>query len=178
MTIVDLIMLGIMVLFGIITAIRGFSKEIFSQAAWILGVIVAAIFYKILFPYAYELIKIEVIAMIASFAVIFIVVFLIVKIVGAIVSKIFSGEILGSLDHTLGFVLGLIEGFIIVLVIVFVLRCQPWFDLSKLFEGSFLMEHVFSKIIPAMSELMKRAEDKIPSEDAKAAILLINGAIA
>ncbi|MCR4954614.1 MAG: CvpA family protein [Treponema sp.] len=178
MTIVDLIMLGIIALFGIITAIRGFSKEIFAQAAWIFGVVAAAIFYKILFPYAYELIKIEVVAMIASFAVIFIVVFLVVKIVGAIVSKIFSGEILGSLDHTLGFVLGLLEGFIIVLVIVFVLRCQPWFDLSKIFEDSFLMEHVFSKIIPAMSDLMQRVEEKIPESNEKAAMLIMNGALA
>lgn len=162
MSIIDLIILGIFLLFGIITAIKGFSKEIFSQAAWILGVIIATIFYRKLFPYTFELIKISTVAIILSFIVIFSVVFLVIKIIGAIVSKLFSGEILGGLDHTLGFFLGLVEGFIIVLVIVFLLKSQPWFNPEKLFEGSFLMEHVFSKLLPSLSDLLKQAEEKVP----------------
>ncbi|MCR4735577.1 MAG: CvpA family protein [Treponema sp.] len=180
MSVVDLVMIGIIALFGIITAIKGFSKEIFAQAAWILGVICAVIFYKTLFPFVYDIIKISSLAMILAFIVIFIGVFLIVKIVGHLISKIFSGEILGSLDHTLGFVLGIIEGFIIVLVLVFLLECQPWFDVSPLFEGSFLMEHIFSKIIPTLNELIKESEEKLQAQEASKAAVIFNlsGAVA
>lgn len=138
-TLTDLIILLIILIFAVIATAKGFINAIFGKLCWILGIIFAFLFYKKLVNHMTQLVHNETVSAILCFVLIFVVVFLIVKIVQTILSKIFDGEIMKGLDRSLGFFFGLLEGFVVVFVIVFILMNQPWFDVSKLFEGSFFV---------------------------------------
>ena len=139
-TLTDVIFLVIILIFAIVATAKGFINAIFGKLCWILGLIVAFFFYKKLTSYMYQLVHNETISSILCFVLIFVVVFLIVKIIQTVLSKIFDGEIMKGLDRSLGFFFGLLEGFVVVFVFVFILMNQPWFDVSKLFEGSFFIK--------------------------------------
>lgn len=134
--IIDLVLLGIVLLFTVVAAIKGFVKAIFGKLCWIVGLICSFLFYKYVMPIMSQYIENQTLAIIVSFISIFIVVFLIIKIVEVILSKIFKGQILRSLDHALGAFFGFAEGVAIVFVILFVITQQPWIDTTQLLDGS------------------------------------------
>lgn len=139
LAIIDLVFLGIIGLFTIVAAIKGFVKAIFGKLCWIVGLILAFFLYGIVVPIMENYISNTTLATIVAFIAVFIVAFLIIKIIEVIISKIFSGQILKSLDKLLGAIFGFIEGSAIVFVIVFVITQQPWFDVSELVNDSFIV---------------------------------------
>ena len=139
-TLTDVIFLVIILIFAVIATAKGFINAIFGKLCWILGIIFAFLFYKKLTGYMKELVHNETVSSILCFVLIFVVVFLIVKIIQTLLSKLFDGEIMKGLDRSLGFFFGLLEGFVVVFVFVFILMNQPWFDCSKIFEGSFFVK--------------------------------------
>ena len=136
--IIDLVLLGIILLFTIVAAIKGFVKAIFGKLCWIVGLIASFLFYSLVTPYMQKYIENLTLATIVSFIAIFIVVFLIIKIIEVIISHIFKGEILKSLDRALGAFFGFAEGVAIVFVIVFVITQQPWIDVTQLTSDSII----------------------------------------
>ena len=142
--IIDLVFLGIILLFTVVAAIKGFVKAIFGKLCWIVGLICSFLFYKTAMPVTTQYIENPTLAIIVSFIAIFIVVFLVIKIVEVIISHIFKGEILRSLDHALGAFFGFAEGLAIVFVLLFILTQQPWVDVSSLIGDSF----VYSLLAP------------------------------
>jgi len=138
--IIDYVFLGIIFLFAIVAAIKGFVKAIFGKLCWIIGILGAFFFFGKLTPVMQNYISNATIAAIVSFAVLFLVVFLVIKIIEVIISKIFSGEILKGLDKALGFLFGLLEGFAIVFLLVFALTQQHWFDVSELTNDSVICQ--------------------------------------
>lgn len=133
----DIVFIGIILLFAIIGCIRGFIKELFGKCALVLGIWVAVLFYKKLVPYMDKLIHKEFISIILSFLLIFIIVFLIVKIIQQAIGSAFDEDIFGGLDKSLGFVFGIIEGFAIVALALVMIAAQPWFDVQSLLNNSF-----------------------------------------
>ena len=157
----DIIFLLVILTFAIIATAKGFINAIFGKLCWILGLIFAFFFYKKLLGYMTQLVHNEAVSAILCFVLIFVVVFLIVKIIQTILSRVFDGEIMKGLDRALGFFFGLLEGFVVVFVIIFIFMNQPWFDSSKLFEGSFfiriikpLLDYSSANItVPAVGEV-------------------------
>ena len=139
-TLTDVIFLIIILTFAVIATAKGFINAIFGKLCWILGLIFAFFFYKKLLGYMTQLVHNEAVSAILCFVLIFVVVFLIVKIIQTILSKAFDGEIMKGLDRSLGFFFGLLEGFVVVVVFIFIFMNQPWFDVSKIFEGSFFIK--------------------------------------
>lgn len=144
---IDFIFLGILAIFAIIAAIKGFVKAIFGKLCWIIGLLGAFFLYGTFSPILEKYISNQTLAAIASFAVVFLVVFLIIKIVEVIISKIFSGEILRGLDKALGLLFGLLEGFVIVFLLVFALTQQPWIDVSNLTANSFFCDKLAPYVV-------------------------------
>ena len=139
-TLTDVIFFIIILIFAVIATAKGFINAIFGKLCWILGLIFAFLFYKKLTGYMKQLVHNETISSILCFVLIFVIVFLIVKIIQTLLSKAFDGEIMKGLDRSLGFFFGLLEGLLVVFVFIFILKNQPWFDVSKLFEGSFFVK--------------------------------------
>ncbi|MBP5603074.1 MAG: CvpA family protein [Treponema sp.] len=138
-TLFDVILFVVILTFAIIAMARGFIKAIFSKLCWIFGLIFAILFYKKLAVQMKSLVHNEVLSLILCFILIFVVVFLIIKIIQVVLERIFGGEIMKGLDRALGFFFGLVEGVLFVFVVSFILINQPWFDFSKLFEGSLII---------------------------------------
>lgn len=153
-TLIDVIFILVILIFAIVAMARGFIKAIFSKLCWILGLIFAFLFYKKLTAQMNSLVHNETISLILCFVLIFIVVFLIVKIIQVILEKVFGGEIMQGLDRALGFFFGLIEGVVFVLIFTFILLNQPWFDCSKLFEGSVIV-HLLTPLLDLSNKGIK-----------------------
>jgi len=139
-TLTDVCFLIIILVFAVIATAKGFINAIFGKLCWILGLIFAFLFYKKLTGYMKQLVHNETVSSILCFVLIFVIVFLIVKIIQTLLSRAFDGEIMKGLDRSLGFFFGLLEGCLVVFVFVFLLTNQPWFDVSKIFEGSFFVK--------------------------------------
>ncbi len=153
--IIDLVLLGIILLFTIVAAIKGFVKAIFGKLCWIVGLICSFLFYKYVMPIMSQYIENTTLAIIASFISVFIVVFLIIKIIEVILSKIFKGEILKSLDHALGAFFGFAEGVAIVFAILFVITQQPWIDTTQLLDGS-IVYGLLAPFLQGTQEMLRK----------------------
>ncbi len=154
-TLTDIIFLVVIFIFAVIAAAKGFIKDIFGKLCWIFGLIAAFFLHRKLLKYMNELVHNETVSLVLCFVLIFVVVFLIVKIIQTALEKIFDGEIMKGLDRALGFFFGILEGFVVVFAGLFILTYQPWFDISKIFEGSF----IYSVLLP----LIIKSQDSIPS---------------
>jgi membrane protein required for colicin V production len=143
---IDIIFLAIILVFAIVSAIKGFINAIFNKLCWILGLVGAFLFYNMLSGPMMGLVKNPLAANILSFLVIFIVVFLFIKIIQTILSKVFDGEIMKGLDRSLGFFFGFVEGLVVVYVFIFIVLKQPWFPQPKFLEGSFFVR-IFDHVI-------------------------------
>ena len=167
----DVIFLLIILIFAVIAAAKGFIKAIFGKLCWILGLLGAFFFYKKLMSHMTELVHNETASFILCFVLIFVVIFLIVKIIQTIFERIFDGEIMKGLDRSLGFFFGLIEGLVVIFVFVLILTYQPWFDCSKIFEGSLL--------IKLLSPLLDYSGKNLPEikPDPQSAAAFITGGI-
>ncbi len=146
---IDVIFLAIILVFAIVSAIKGFINAIFNKLCWILGLIAAFLFYNMLSVPMKDFVKNQIASDILSFLVIFIAVFLFIKIIQTILSKVFDGEIMKGLDRSLGFFFGLVEGIVIVYVFIFLALKQPWFPKPEFLTSSIfvkMFEHIINYV--------------------------------
>ena len=135
--IIDWVFSGVILLFAIGGAIKGFIDNVFGKIAFIVGIILAWLFYKDIAGGLLKDVKVPHAANIIAFLLIFVVTFLVIKLVQMIVAKVFEWSILKSLDRTLGFIFGIVEGGAVVCLIIFLLSAQPFFNSMIILEGSF-----------------------------------------
>ena len=109
----------------------------------------------------------ETVSFILCFVLIFVVIFLIVKIIQTVFERIFDGEIMKGLDRSLGFFFGLVEGLVVIFVFVLILTYQPWFDCTKIFEGS-----LFIKLL---SPLLDYSSQNLPEIKPETATAFVTG---
>ncbi|MCP5047305.1 MAG: CvpA family protein [bacterium] len=142
MNILDIILLIILfvsIMFGII---KGFSRELFSLAFFIIAVVLSFLFY-------YEVgslysIKSRDVANFAGFITIFVVILIVGSLVTYFTKKVFTFGPLKSIDMIMGGVFGLVRGILIVSIIVFALISFPVSD--NLILNSRLSPYVMKSI--------------------------------
>jgi membrane protein required for colicin V production len=133
----DIVFAVLILASSIYIAVKGFVEEFSSMAAFVLGILAGVLFLK---PGA---VLVDswgvhgVFAPILAFLGAFIIVFVVIKLVVGMLGKILESVHLDSLNHALGFFLGLAEGVLWVSVILVILKLQPFFDATKLLNGSF-----------------------------------------
>ncbi|MCF0241909.1 MAG: CvpA family protein [Treponema sp.] len=159
--VIDIFFALLILTIGIFAAIKGFIKEIFSKASFVIAILASFVFYNVLGSLLEVTIKNKIASQIIAFFSIFIVVFLVIKLVQYLLEKIFSGEIVSGLDHSLGFFLGLAEGFAVVFLILLLLTKQPWFDVQKLLENSYLYK-LFKVLLPEVPSNIQIPDTIIP----------------
>ena len=142
--IIDWIFSGIILIFAVSGVIKGFIDNVFGKIAFIAGILLGYLFYKDIAAGLLKDIKVPYAANIIAFLLIFVVTFLIIKLIQMIVSKVFEWSILKSLDRTLGLIFGIVEGAAVVCLIIFLLTAQPFFNVDRLFDGSFYYNIVSS----------------------------------
>lgn len=154
LVIIDYIFMLIIAAMAIMATIKGFLGEVFSKAAFFLGIILALIFYGKLMPLMAKYVSVPFVQALLSFVTIFIGVYLIIRLVQLILKKILlSGSIMKGLDKSLGFFLGIIEGFIVVFLVLFVLNMLPWENVRAISNGS-IFQNMFLKIMSNPAKYM------------------------
>ena len=134
----DIVLLVVLVLVVVRASIIGFVGEFFSKAAVIFGILCSVMFFRRLSPFIVRLTGADSFTDAISFLLIFLVVYLAIKIIQQLVGKAFEGESMTNLNRAMGFFLGIGEGALLIMFAFFLMKEQPWFDLSFITKGSFL----------------------------------------
>ncbi len=138
--IVLLIILTLSILFGIL---RGFIKELFSLAFFILALILAFLYYHEVGTLFGERLSRN-IANFAGFLTIFVIILIVGALVTYFVKKLFVLGPLRAVDRILGGVFGLVRGILIVALVVFVMIAFEFND--RLIQTSRLSPYVLETI--------------------------------
>lgn len=116
MTLLDGILIVIMLISAVLAMIRGFAREIFSIAAWVIAAVVTFMFWEDLLPYAQRYISKEAVAIGVTIVCIFFVTLFVVTIVTMKLSDFILDSKAGPLDRTLGFIFGAARGLLLVVI--------------------------------------------------------------
>jgi membrane protein required for colicin V production len=119
MTTLDIIIIVVVGASSILSAVKGFIRDIFSVIALITGIILAFLFYVDGAPYVGAVISEPTICRIISFAVIFIVVSAVISIIGHFLSRAITGSELSPYDRAAGACFGFLKGLVLAAVILF-----------------------------------------------------------
>ena len=140
--VIDLVFAGVVVLFVLRCAARGFVSSLMSLAAVVFGLLAAIFFFRV----AGDLIRerfmpdAATIPNILAFAALFLAVFIVAKIVESMLRGIVEGLGMRGLDRFLGAILGLAEGVVAVCVLLILITIQPFFDPDDALRGSLFAE--------------------------------------
>ena len=154
--IIDVVFLGIIVVFTLRCAIHGFVSELMSIAALILGLFAAIFFFRI----GAQIIRdrflpgMIVVPEIIAFILLFLVVFGIVKLVEILLKTIIETIRFGAADRFLGIIFGFAEGIVIVCLLLFLISIQPFFDSRPLLRGSYFADLLMPFIIGNKREIL------------------------
>lgn len=118
---VDVIVLFITVFSGLLSLMRGFSREILSLITWLCSAIITILLYKVGLSVLSNFIHSKTVATILSIAIIFIIVFILLSYLSVKISQILARSFIGPLDKFLGLIYGVTRGVLIVSMIVFLI---------------------------------------------------------
>lgn len=134
---VDYLIIGIIALSAVISVVRGFIKEVFSLASWIVAIWVGLVYYSYLATLLVDYINTPSLRALIAFAALFV----ITLVLGALISHLFSQLVsktgLSGTDRSLGIIFGTIRGVAIVTVLVIAASLTPmpsdqWWQDSQL----------------------------------------------
>lgn len=167
--ILDIIVIGIVILSGLLAAVRGFTREVLAIASWVAAAAAAYAFHPAVLPYVKPYIPNEQLALAASIGAVFIGVLIIVSLFTVKISDLILDSKIGALDRSLGFLFGAARGFLIA-VIAFMFfdklvgdKQQPdWVKQAK--TRPFLKEtgDQLLALLPSDLEALKKAAPAIP----------------
>jgi len=133
---VDVVILAIILLSAIISIFRGFVREAFSLAAWLLATWVGWTFRDALAVHLEQYINVPSLRLLVAFAVLFLLTLLIGALLSYMLSQLVQKTGLSGTDRALGFVFGLGRGVVIVAVLVMgahytAIPNDPWWQASE-----------------------------------------------
>jgi membrane protein required for colicin V production len=114
--ILDIIVIGIVILSGLLAAVRGFTREILAIASWVAAAAAAYAFHPVVLPYVKPYISNDNLALAASIGAVFIGVLIIVSLFTVKISDLILDSKIGALDRSLGFIFGAVRGFLIAVI--------------------------------------------------------------
>lgn len=138
----DWIVVIIVSLSALLSLWRGFVREAFSLASWVVAFIVANLGAIHLADAIGDLIANRTGRYIVAWSVVFVVVLVVGSFTARLLSKLVSASGLGVLDRLLGTVFGFLRGLLIVMALVFVIREVIPRSERDLLESSELMPHL------------------------------------
>jgi membrane protein required for colicin V production len=135
---VDLAIIGIIVISGLISLVRGFVKEAMSLVIWVAAFTVAMNFKEPAVDLLVNFIALASMRQLVAWAGLFVVTLLLGAMVNFLLGKLVSSTGLSGTDRTLGLVFGVFRGMLIVLALVIILPKalpvdqDPWWMESSL----------------------------------------------
>ena len=137
--IIDIVFIGIIIVFTLQCGSKGFVSEVMSAAALIFGLFAAIFFFRRGADVIRERFmgETKILPEIAAFVLVFLLVFAVIKLLEMIFKKIIQGIQLSAADRFLGIMFGLAEGIVVICLLLFLINVQPFFDSAALLQGSF-----------------------------------------
>ena len=125
MAIIDLVLLGVVVLSGLISLMRGFIREALSLASWITAFIVARYFSGNLATLLSGQIETHSFRWAIAFVALFVATLVVLSMLNHLLSYIVRATGLTGTDRALGVVFGAVRGLVIVVALVFMAQFTP-----------------------------------------------------
>ncbi|MCB8820968.1 CvpA family protein [Microvirga rosea] len=141
-SILDLVVIGVVLISGLLAAVRGFTREVLAIVAWVAAAAVAWYLHPAILPLAQQYIHNHTVALVAAIGGIFVVTLIIVSIITVQISDLILDSRIGALDRTLGLFFGAARGFLICVI--------GWAFLGWLLQGKNPEWAVTSRTRPAM----------------------------
>ena len=140
--VIDFVFIGVVVIFVLRCALRGFVSEVMSLAAVAAGLLSAFFFFRAAGALIRERFMpgISTVPEVLAFVLLFMLAFALARILESILTGIINGFNLDRLDRFLGAVFGLVEGLAVVCIILFVISVQPLFDPDAVLGDSLFAE--------------------------------------
>ncbi len=149
----DIILAGLVLLAVVIGLIKGFVRELVGLIVIVIGILVAARFYKPVAAFAGKFIKNPAAANFIGFLLLFLAILIVGGFLAGLIGKATKGS-LGFVNNLLGGVVGCVEGVLIAGAIVFAMLAFP-------VNKSALMG---SKLAPTVYKVTKTAVQLVPDE--------------
>ena len=150
----DIVFLVLLLIVTVRAGLRGFTKELLSMAAVIVGISVAVMLGGTVAPYLAAYVGTGVVAEIVAFLVLFLVAYVAVKLVERFLRKLIERIHLENLDHALGLFLGLVEGTLVIFVLIVVLQFPPFAALHDALADS-VIAGVLAPLLPHAARLFE-----------------------
>jgi len=146
----------------LISLLRGFVREAFSLAGWVLGFIVAMVFSDRLAYLPGGFVNDETGRYILAFALLFVLTLIAVALAGKLLLSLVQFAGLGMLDRVLGMAFGFARGVVILLAVVMLrelleLDSFEWWQSSVLLPHLLLLESGFRQFTGTLSALLAGA---------------------
>jgi membrane protein required for colicin V production len=141
---VDFLIIGIILISALISIVRGFVKEVFSLASWILAFWVALLFYPHLATLLADYVVTPSIRSFAAFTSLFVVTLILGALVNHLISTLVKKTGLSGTDRMLGIFFGIIRGVAIVTLLVLAAGATPMTQ-DDWWQNALLLEH-FEKL--------------------------------
>jgi len=135
MTLVDILWLVIIFVSALISVWRGFVREVFSLAAWILALLLAARLGGRLARMIGETIADPQVRAVTAFLLLFFVTLLVASLVGVAAYRLVHKTGLKATDRSLGLFFGTVRGVVVVGIVVLVIRATPMAEHSAYKEA-------------------------------------------
>lgn len=128
MTLVDVLAVVILLVSALISVYRGFVREVFSLAAWVLALVIAARLGGPLAQTIGDTIDDPQVRAVTAFLLLFFVTLLLASLGGVLAYRLVDQSGLRPTDRTLGLFFGLVRGVVVVGIVVLVVRGTPLAD--------------------------------------------------
>ncbi|WP_370931128.1 CvpA family protein [Bartonella sp. DGB1] len=168
-TFLDGAVVVIVVISGIISMLRGFSREIFSIFSWVVAALISYYGVEHLLPYIQPHISNNLIAFLITGISLFLIALIIMSLITKKLSNMVTDSRVGPVDNILGLIYGGIRGFIIALLAFMFLDklISPINQPKWLHEASFrpfleaTSEKLYNLFPPAPEDWLEWVEKKI-----------------
>ena len=149
---IDLVIIALIAVSGVISLFRGFLRETFSLATWIVGVWVGIRFAADVAVILPDAVPDETVRLAIGFAVLFIAVLIVGGLLGVLAGKLVKGTGLTGTDRALGVIFGALRGVVLVAMLVF-LASLTLMPEEGWWERSMLIPH-FERVVDWMLGLL------------------------
>lgn len=149
---IDWAIVGVVFLSVLISAVRGFIKEVLSLIIWVVGFILASIFYLKLAPLLEGFVATASLRAIVAWLLIFTGVLLAGALINYLINKLVQTTGLSGTDRLLGMLFGAARGLILVMIVVIFLPKALPVEQDNWWRQSLLIPY-FSKYEEAAMEM-------------------------
>jgi membrane protein required for colicin V production len=133
---VDNAIFALLVIYTLIGVLRGFSQEVFSLVAWVIGIVVAWFFSQDFSIFLPKIISAPLLRLAASFVALIVITLVIAGVINMLLGESVKKTGLTLIDRLGGMLLGGVHGLVVVFVFVVVAGLTPlpkdrWWQESK-----------------------------------------------